>query len=66
MTKRVKVIIGLLFIIGGFCLMDTTTYTSIKEMVLSNGGNIGLAIAAAWSLIAVAFTSGFVLLKKAT
>ncbi|HEX6982998.1 MAG TPA: hypothetical protein VF181_09575 [Balneolaceae bacterium] len=63
--KRTRVILGILLIIIGFSLMKTPAYTSVKGMVLDSGGNIGLAIAVAMGLIALAFASGITLLRKA-
>jgi hypothetical protein len=63
--KRTKVIIGILLIVAGFYLMKTPVYTSINGTVMDYSDNIGLAIAVAMALIALAFASGFALLRKA-
>lgn len=62
--KKIRIIVGILFLVAGVYLMKTPIYTSIKGAVINSGGNVILAIAVAMGLITIAFVSGIAFLGK--
>lgn len=60
-----KLILGVVLVVAAVLLARQPVYTSIKSAVVDAGGPIGLAVAVAWILIAVALGGGITLLRRA-